>query len=524
MFNVPTLNFVMIILALVYFIMSFIIYKVRKDKYLIYYYLTFLTLSLTYLLLFYQKTLPEWLGFIVTNLLVLLSQLFVVTGVRVLYSLKPFIKSSILYFIFILIGMIYYTYVDLNINARVIIVSFALAIMLIELLHTINRNKNKVHKSITTIVIASSSISLLIWFSRIAFAIFNENSAGYLIDQGLTVGIYYFIGMITISIWFSLYIWIESTQSVISLEMKNKELSQLALIDNLTGLANRHYLEYDINFLIATSNRTGSKLSMLMIDLDRFKLVNDTYGHLVGDKVLKQTAHILSESVRSSDRIYRWGGEEFVIIVPDTSNEQAKLLAEKICQNFRDAKFDIIGNITVSIGVASFDRKEKIEDWFKRADLALYQAKQTGRNGWVVWLDNESLPIHFSRFIWNETYESGNKDIDNDHKLLANYVNNLHDLIVGQSPIDTIQQSIFEISEHIKNHFILEENIIMKKGYVDYMEHRSIHQRLLAEYEIILKKALNSDISLAALMSYLVEKVLIDHITNEDSKFFSVVK
>ena len=85
MFNVPTLNFVMIILALVYFIMSFIIYKVRKDKYLIYYYLTFLTLSLTYLLLFYQKTLPEWLGFIVTNLLVLLSQLFVVTGVRVLY-------------------------------------------------------------------------------------------------------------------------------------------------------------------------------------------------------------------------------------------------------------------------------------------------------------------------------------------------------------------------------------------------------------------------------------------------------
>lgn len=523
MFDVLTLNLVMIALSFVYFIMSFIIYRARKEKYLIFYFLPFLTLSITYSLLLFQESLPEWIGFILTNVLVLLSQVFVISGVRMLYSFKPISKMNIVYFILLIIGMYYYSYINFNLNARVIIVSSILSIALIEILILVRKNKNKVHKSINSIVNTISLISLSIWIFRIVYTlVFNLNNS-FLIDQGTSLGIFYFIGMIIISVWFSLYLAIESTQSVLVLEEKNVELSNLALIDHLTNLANRNYLEYDINFLIASSNRNNTKLSLLMIDLDRFKLVNDTYGHLVGDDVLKKSAQILKESVRSSDRIYRWGGEEFVIVVPDTNNDEAKLLAEKICKNFRQAKFDVIGNITVSIGIASYDKTEKYEDWFKRADLALYQAKQTGRNRWVAWLDNESLPVHFSRFEWNSSFESGIRELDNDHKLLASYINNLHDLIVNQYPIDTIHQAIFDITEHIKQHFILEESIIMKRGYKDYLEHRSIHQRLLSEYEIMFKKAMNSDISLAALMSYLVEKILIDHIANEDSKFFDVI-
>ncbi len=213
-----------------------------------------------------------------------------------------------------------------------------------------------------------------------------------------------------------------------------------------------------------------------------------------------------------------------ILVTYFSHSGNTRIVAEKISQNFRNSKFDVIGNITVSIGVATFDSDEKVEDWFNRVDLALYRAKQTGRNRWVTWLDDESLPEYFDRFAWETEYESGNKEIDNDHKQLAIHINKLHHLITNQYPIDTVHKAIFDMTEHIKKHFILEESILLKKEYKEYTEHRSIHQRILSEYEILLRKTLNGEITLAALMSYLVKEVLIEHISNEDSKFFNTVK
>ena len=330
MFDALTLNLVMVILSFVYFLMSIIIYRVRKEKYLLYYLMTFLSLTFTYILLFFQKNFPDWISFIFTNFLVLLSQLFVVIGVRVLYSLKPIAKRFFAYIVIAIIFLHYFTYIDFSLNARIIVVSLIMAIILFDLIYISIINKKNVHKSINHIILSISLISSVVWLSRVIFTFNTIVSERYLVDQGFSTGIYYIVAMITISIWFSLFIWIETTQSVIKLEEKNTELSKLALIDNLTKLANRHYFDHDIAFLIAITNRNKSKLSMLMVDLDRFKLVNDTYGHLVGDEVLIQSSQILRDSVRMSDRIYRWGGEEFVIIIPETSNEHAGLVAEKI--------------------------------------------------------------------------------------------------------------------------------------------------------------------------------------------------
>ncbi len=524
MLDALTLNFTLTILMFVYFVMSLIIFRIRKEKYLIYYLLTFLTLFSTYFLLFFQKYFPDWISFILMNLLVVLSQLFVVIGIRVLYRLKSINAWYLVYFLLTFIGIYYYTYIDFSITSRIIVTSMVLSLMLIDLIVIVRRFKDRVNEAINKIVITIAFISIIVWLSRIFFVFNQESTQRYLVDQGFTTGVYYILGLITSSVWFALYIWIETAQVVIKLEKKNDELSRLALIDNLTGLANRHYLDYDLKFLTSNSRRNNTDLSMLMVDLDRFKLVNDTFGHLVGDDVLKQAAQILSESIRSSDRVYRWGGEEFVIVTPSTNNKQASIVAEKISQNFRNSKFDVIGNITVSIGVATFDSDEKVEDWFNRVDLALYRAKQTGRNRWVTWLDDESLPEYFDRFAWKTEYESGNKEIDNDHKQLAIHINKLHHLITNQYPIDTIHKAIFDMTEHIKKHFILEESILLKKEYKEYTEHRSIHQRILSEYEILLRKTLNGEITLAALMSYLVKEVLIEHISNEDSKFFNTVK
>ena len=524
MIDALTINFILVILSIIYFITSYLIYKVRKERYLFYYSLTFIFLSLSYLILFYQKILPIWLSFVVMNIMILFSQIFIITGIRVLYTLTPIPKRFLIYITVYTFLMLFFTYTQSNTNIRITIISFTISALLIDLLWVINRNKNKVasqvHKTLRFVIF----FSIFNWLSRVYFAFSVGKDTTYVVDQGITTVVYYIIALIFLSIWFALFIWLETTQSVIKLEEKNIELSKLALIDNLTKLANRHYFDHDIEFLTAITNRNKSKLSMLMIDLDRFKLVNDTYGHLVGDEVLIHSSQILKDSVRTSDRVYRWGGEEFVIIVPETNNEQAGLVAEKICQNFRDAHFDVIGNITVSIGVASYDKDEPLEDWFKRVDLALYQAKQTGRNRWVSWLDDESLPQHFNRFVWTKEFESGNREIDHDHMMLAVQVNHLHNLIVNSYPIDTIHDSITSLTKHIREHFVREEAIILSKGFVNYMEHRSIHNRLLSEYEIILKKAMNGDISLAAFMSFLVEKVLINHILEDDKQFFNVVK
>ena len=360
--------------------------------------------------------------------------------------------------------------------------------------------------------------------SRIFFALSSDINIRYLVDQGSSTSIYYIIALISMSVWFALYILLEASQSIYHLQLKNDELSKLALIDNLTQLANRHYFDHDIEFLIAISNRNQSKLSMLMVDLDRFKLVNDNFGHLVGDDVLKHAAEILRDSVRSSDRVYRWGGEEFVIVIPETDNVHAGVVAEKICQNFRNAKFDVIGNITVSIGVASYDKNKPIDDWFKRADLALYQAKQTGRDRWVSWLEDELLPVLFNRFEWTKEFESGNKEIDNDHMSLANQINELHDLILNSSSIEIIYQSIDKLTNHLHDHFKNEEAIITKKGYADSLQHRSIHLRLLNEYEIIRLKTIKGEISLAAFISFVIDKVFLNHVLTADKQFFDVVK
>jgi len=405
MIDALTLNIALIILSSVYFIMSLIIYNIRKEKYLLYYLLTFITLTITYSLMLFQKTFPDWFSFVFTNILVALSQMFIVFSVRVLYKLNPFKKRFLVLIAFLAMALIYFTYINFSLSYRVISLSVYMAINLVDLLIVTNRNKKNVDADINKIISTVLVISSFVWLTRIVFALTADVQVRYLVDQGVSTAAYYLIAMVTVSIWFSLFIWLDSTQSVKIIEQKNIELSELALVDNLTNLSNRHYFDHDIEFLIATTIRNKSKITLLMIDLDRFKLVNDTYGHIVGDNVLKQTAQILKNSVRATDRVYRWGGEEFIIITPETSNSQASLVAEKICQNFRDTKFDVIGSITVSVGLASYDEEESVVDWIKRADLALYQAKQTGRCKWVAWLDDEQLPSHFNRYILSNGFE-----------------------------------------------------------------------------------------------------------------------
>ncbi len=164
-----------------------------------------------------------------------------------------------------------------------------------------------------------------------------------------------------------------------------ENLKKLATTDELTGLWNRRYFLERGVVEVGLIGRTGLPLSLLFIDLDYFKLVNDTYGHMVGDDVLRCVANVLRNSVRSTDLVARLGGEEFCVLLPNTHLDAAILLAEKLRAYF-DAHACSVGDeqirCTISVGVATYtwDNNGSFEDLLAKADQACYQAKDNGRN------------------------------------------------------------------------------------------------------------------------------------------------
>jgi len=164
------------------------------------------------------------------------------------------------------------------------------------------------------------------------------------------------------------------------LEEANKELKRIAGIDKLTQINNRRKLDEILQEELYRSTRYKTGFSVLLLDLDHFKKVNDKFGHLIGDMVLLEIGKILKENVRVSDTVGRWGGEEFLIILPQTSQGSALIVAEKIRQEVERAQFQGVGHITCSLGAATFrigDNQDKI---LLRADRAMYAAKNSGRN------------------------------------------------------------------------------------------------------------------------------------------------
>lgn len=174
------------------------------------------------------------------------------------------------------------------------------------------------------------------------------------------------------------------------LKEKNRQLEQvlakvemLAITDPLTEIYNRRYFETTIEREFIMSKRYNSPLSCLMIDIDYFKKINDEFGHRIGDIVLKQVAMLIKNCIRQADTIARWGGEEFIILLPNTKKENTQGITSRILESVSVHKFPEIGRpITVSIGAAGIPNPEidNPEKLINISDLALYQAKAKGRN------------------------------------------------------------------------------------------------------------------------------------------------
>ena len=175
-------------------------------------------------------------------------------------------------------------------------------------------------------------------------------------------------------------LWHGYVSDISDLKRVEEELRALSITDALTGIHNRRYFQDRLKAEMVRLNRTSGALSVIMLDIDHFKRINDQYGHAVGDGVLQELCKRISQRLRRSDVFCRLGGEEFMVLCPNTDSTQAYSLAMELWQSLRSAPMESVGTVTASFGVASWRIDEGVDGLLLRADSAVYVAKQAGRD------------------------------------------------------------------------------------------------------------------------------------------------
>jgi diguanylate cyclase (GGDEF)-like protein len=192
-------------------------------------------------------------------------------------------------------------------------------------------------------------------------------------------------------------LWIFSllAENQLSRACAQEGLLKFAFTDYLTGLRSRGYFEQQLEIEIKRAERKGTHLALLMVDIDRFKLLNDQRGHHVGDQVLREVAALLERDMRDIDTVARYGGEEFVVILPETDDQGALRVAQRVRQSIEQARFShgalpTSEQITISVGIAVFGQDTRYKrELLQYADAALYRAKHRGRNQVVLYSEPE---------------------------------------------------------------------------------------------------------------------------------------
>ncbi len=251
------------------------------------------------------------------------------------------------------------------------------------------------------------------------------------------------------------------------LERENRELRvllsdlvRLATTDKLTSAWNRRRLDEAVGDEIHRLERYGHPVSLLLLDIDYFKRVNDLHGHAAGDAVLTSLASLLRRSFRRSDSLTRWGGEEFIVLCPNTSLSMATLLAERLRKSIAVDSFPPVDRVTVSIGVAECIAGEDWQQWFDRADRALLRAKQEGRNRvsaapdtmsseWVV----NPATGRFLQLTWRGAYTSGHPQLDEQHRRLFEQSNRLLSAVLDNMPERQIEAEFEALIQGVRDHF-----------------------------------------------------------------------
>ncbi len=309
------------------------------------------------------------------------------------------------------------------------------------------------------------------------------------------------------------------------------ELEKRSTTDSLTGAWNRAHFDRVTASELNRSLRFRQPVSLVMIDIDHFKRVNDTYGHRAGDTVLCELVQVMGAVIRSSDTLFRWGGEEFVVLAPFTGYRGAMALAETMRSAVEQHSFAGVGSVKISLGAAEHIATEDAETWFRRADKALYRAKEGGRNRACVdevgssdmWAAESGFSvIHLQ---WQEAYECGQPTIDSQHRKLFDLANVLLDAsFKSESSPQSFMTALENLLAHIARHFADEEALLAQQQYKDLELHRRAHAALLERARELRASVVTGKSTLGGLVEFLANTVVAQHLFKVDRKYFPLFK
>ncbi|PID72190.1 MAG: hypothetical protein CSB34_03810 [Desulfobulbus propionicus] len=305
------------------------------------------------------------------------------------------------------------------------------------------------------------------------------------------------------------------------LKENNNDLEELSVTDRLTGLYNRVKLEEVLDTSVARFNRYNEEFGIILVDIDHFKAVNDTFGHQTGDQILVEFATLLQNNSRTVDTVGRWGGEEFIIVCPHTDKKGVVTLAEHLRKVVEEFTFSEVGHKTASFGTAAYQKKETQELLLKRTDDALYQAKENGRNLVVFARASASSGArNLLQLVWKSEYESGHAEIDAQHRELVTQASVLMELIVTNSEQEKIKEGIGAISVALAKHFQYEESVLAGTSYPDLESHSKEHQMLLEKLDVLAGDYYNGKVEPFMFMQFVAQELALGHMLQTDVQYY----
>jgi len=374
--DISTLSFIAVYCSILYCVVLLLIsFSRSKTRGLKVFSAGFACLALGFFLLANRTNFQDWLTIILANTLICLGISCFRVGLAKFLKLK---NNYYIYELFLLVlmsaALVYFTYVSPSVIARVINVSIYIAVISFICSWQLLRIKD-VKMALAQIVTAIPFVTTGFFYAfRAIYALFEAE-----IGDFMQAGTMHQLALLEL-----IFLILMSTFGMLLLvttKLENKLLHQ-NVTDSLTGLYNRRALETNVGIEVARTKRHKLKLSILMIDLDYFKAVNDNYGHQVGDTVLATLGKRLIASLRTEDIIIRYGGEEFLVVLPETDLQQASKVAEKLRVSIKKSPLceNPVVSMTASLGVGIMSQDESLDIIIDRVDHALYDAKDTGRD------------------------------------------------------------------------------------------------------------------------------------------------
>jgi diguanylate cyclase (GGDEF)-like protein/hemerythrin-like metal-binding protein/PAS domain S-box-containing protein len=305
-------------------------------------------------------------------------------------------------------------------------------------------------------------------------------------------------------------------------------LQERAERDFLTGLHNRRYFEETLPRELMRARREGYPLSLIMVDLDFFKKVNDSYGHATGDEALRMLAELLRRGARGSDILSRYGGEEFLIALPRMPLEQARQRAE--AWRIELGATPVVHGrhrvyLTLSAGIAAYpDNGDALGTLIHMADAALYRAKRNGRNR-VEHIEppGRIAPQGDSIFAvrWKADYASGHPKIDEEHRRLFELASALLERVIDPAAVREARNTAFDaFLTHTLDHFAHEEAILRSVRLELASGHAEQHRRLLERALLLRRKVQDGEAAVGELVDFIGNDVIANHLLNVDRAFF----